>query len=251
MKIASTRTSLLATLAIATLLPLAGCDPEFPLVLPVDDEIASGYESLAVEWSRWAMAAPYTRSPVADPTGAWCNTSQSPELWFLAGTYEGAVERSCTIPEDTPLFFPLLSRLGLPSNAWVEQPGNYDDYVHGWGPQHQADSRANTCALTLRLDGVDLLEDTAERDEQLYAATTEPFAVEVNADNWWTARGHALPGGTYDYALADGHWALLQPLSPGPHVLELGGTVCTGDEGTPFETEATYHLLVEGTPELD
>ncbi len=42
----------------------------------------------------------------------------------------------------------------------------------------------------------------------------------------------------------DGHYAHLKALSPGDHVLELGGVICDG-QAVSFETAATYYLHVE------
>jgi hypothetical protein len=41
--------------------------------------------------------------------------------------------------------------------------------------------------------------------------------------------------------IGDGHYALIQPLTPGDHVIELGGSIC-GDY--PFSTAVTYVLHV-------
>jgi hypothetical protein len=141
------------------------------------------------------------------------------------------------------LFFPLLNSWVIPSDAWAE--ANYDYYVNIMAPTNLANNRANTCELTLRIDGEDLLEDTAERDAELWVALTEPFSVELDDDNWWTNLGSVKPGGTYNYALVGGHWALFKPLSPGEHTLEFGGKICDGDEVI-VEASAIYHLHVQG-----
>lgn len=238
------RTTLIASLASAALLPMAGCDTVGPLVLQSSDQTAEGYEVLAREWVRWASLIPYSESPINDPTGELCSVGQSDGLWFLAATYGGPAERDCTIPRNTALFFPLLNSYVIPDDAWVEA-GNYDYYVNTLAPTNLAKNRANTCELTLRIDGEDLLEDTAERDAELWVALTEPFSVELDDDNWWTNLGYVKPGGTYNYALVGGHWALFKPLSPGEHTLEFGGKVCSGD-AVIFETSVIYHLHVQG-----
>jgi hypothetical protein len=228
------RNFLLTTLGIATLLPMAGCDTEGPLVLQTSGNAVKAYEVLTEEWTRWALEAPAETNPIADTTGEHCHVGQGDGPWFLAGTFGGSVERECTIPADTPLFFPLVNRWCLPPDSWVEQPGNYEYYVNEWLPGYQSANRAHTCELTLRVDGVELLADTAERDEELYVAITEPFAI-----------------GDHSYVGADGHFGLFQPLPPGDHVLELGGKQCYDDGSIAFETAAIYHLHVEGDPEED
>jgi hypothetical protein len=100
-------------------------------------------------------------------------------------------------------------------------------------------NREVTCTLTLRLDGEDILANTAEIDEELWVDIYDPFKIKLDADNY--AGG---PGGKYPAALTAGHYALLTPLAPGDHTLELGGVQCEGDE-VYFETSATYHLHVD------
>ena len=69
----------------------------------------------------------------------------------------------------------------------------------------------------------------------------EPWELDINPDNWATQYG--LEGGPTP-AVTDGHFALLRPLEPGEHTLELGGTICDG-KTIDFETLATYTLTVE------
>ncbi|MEV7729467.1 hypothetical protein AB0P15_32845 [Streptomyces sp. NPDC087917] len=64
---------------------------------------------LAARWWKWALSAPSGRSPVADTTGEHAHWRQSPDVWFLAGTYGGRVVRRCTVPTGRPLFFPVIN----------------------------------------------------------------------------------------------------------------------------------------------
>lgn len=247
MNTSSIRNIIFIALSLA-LLPIAGCETEGPLVLQSSDKTVQAYEALTREWIRWALRTPHSTSPIADQTGEFCMVGQGDGPWFLAGTYGGPVERDCTIPEDTPLFFPLVNGWVVPSNAYGDNPVNYEYYVNTWIPNYMAKGRASTCELTLRIDGEDLLEDTAERDAELYVAVDEPFSIELNDDNHWAAQGYDKPGGTYKYTVAHGHWALFKPLEPGDHVLELGGKLCDAQGGVTFETRAVYNLHVEGNP---
>ncbi|MFD6417225.1 hypothetical protein [Streptomyces sp. NPDC060194] len=64
---------------------------------------------MAGRWWKWALSAPEERSPVRDETGEHAGWRQPADVWFLAGTYGGRVERRCTIPAGRPLFFPVLN----------------------------------------------------------------------------------------------------------------------------------------------
>jgi hypothetical protein len=222
----------------ALILSLAGCDDE-PVVAqddPVSEEL---YREAQEQWLDWALGQPHsTASPIADETGEFCDEGQHGKVWNLAGSFGGPVERTCTIPKRKYLFFPLVNRWVInPPDSWGSEE-EYLEFATEWFAWH----RENTCSLTLRLDGEDLVgEDLEALDEALYVVDLDPFDVDINADNWATEFGF-LGGPTT--TVADGHYALLRPLEPGEHTLEFGGVVCDG-EAIQFETSAVYHLDVQ------
>ena len=234
---------LITTLAFTA----SGCDKVGPLILQSNSHTEKAYSKLAKEWLRWTMAQPHSTGPILDETGASCANDQQGKVWFLAGTFGGAVERDCTIPEHKALYFPLINRWIIPNAESADEPEEIEGYLE-WIPDYFADYRAHTCELTLRLDGEDILPDLETLDAELYVEVLEPFDLYLNDDNWASQWGK--PGGHLPAAWVDGHWALLEPLSPGDHVLEFGGVIC--DEDTIyFETSATYYLHVEGDDDDD
>ncbi|MEZ4298818.1 MAG: hypothetical protein R3B70_27960 [Polyangiaceae bacterium] len=79
--------------------------------------------------------------------------------------------------------------------------------------------------------------------EDYFVDMQDPFEVYLNpADNFMSAGG--IAGGTMP-AVMSGHFAAIDPLSPGDHVLELGGKVCQNKHTVIFQTSATYLLHVE------
>lgn len=237
-----TKKTILSTLLALGATAVAGCNDEV-LVLQENPAKEALYEELAQRWSRWAMALPYTQSPISDETGERCGMGQEDDVWMLAGTWGGPVVRSCEIPAHTPLFFPIINRWVIPGLDPSYEPADVPAFI-AWVEGYFASNRAKTCQLALSLDGEPLLEDTAEIDEELYVAVEEPFEIELNDDNWATAYGKQ--GGTYSYSFVDGHWALLRPLPPGDHVLEFTGTTCNPDGSVLFTTSAVYELHVDG-----
>jgi hypothetical protein len=231
--------SLGLALAVGMLTTLTACDHDDPVVHQSSSAARHEYEKQVRNWTRWALEQPHsTASPIADTSGEFCDVDQSGQVWRLAGTFGGPVERSCTIPADRYLFFPLVNRWCIAPEGAYESPEAFQEFLHEYYPWN----REHTCILTLRLDGVDLLgDDLADLDEALYVDVYDTFITDINADNWATQYG--FEGGPTVTA-ADGHFALLRPLEPGEHVLEFGGTIC--DEGeVDFETSAVYHLTVE------
>ncbi len=197
-------------------------------------------QKLMREWTRWALGEPWSNGPVKDPTGAHCADGQDGKTWFLAGTTGGPVTRTCTIPKGKDLFFPLVNRFcAFPPEFYPDQASIDSDLVliHEW----YADQLAHTCSLTVKVDGQDAYDvGFEELVDDLYLETPGLFQMDMNADNFLSQYGVAggeMPGS------AAGHFARIKALPPGDHVVELGGSLCDGDDLW-FETSATYHLHV-------
>jgi hypothetical protein len=147
------------------------------------------------------------------------------------------VARSCAIPADTFLYFPLI-------NWWITAPAQFVDtpeevadlvhFAHGYFPRN----RGAVCSLTLRVDGQDVLANQGLLNAKLWVDTYDPFPVTLDDDNFFGGTGGLIPA-----ALTAGDYALLSPLSPGHHTIELGGAQCEHGELS-FETSAVYDLVV-------
>jgi hypothetical protein len=241
MMIDLTKKTLLSALLVLGVTAVAGCDDD-PLVHQDNPAGEKAYEELSKRWLEWALAQPYTQSAINDQTGEKCDVDQDDKVWMLAGTHGGPVTRSCEIPFNTPLFFPLVNRWIMPGLDPTDMPDDVPGFI-AWVESYFATQRSRACELHLTLDGEPLLADLEEIDQELYVAVTEPFDVYLNADNWATVYGKQE--GVYPLTFIDGHWALLQPLPPGDHVLEFGGTTCNAAGGVQFMTSAVYELHVE------
>jgi hypothetical protein len=195
------------------------------------------YRTLAKGWLKWAMGQPYSTGPIEDPTGASCGIDQRGPVFYLAGTDGGPAERDCDIPRNKALFIPLVNHWIIPPEEFVDTPEEMAEFI-AFAESYFPENRAYTCQLDLRLDGEDILADTAERDEEFWTEIYDPFPIVLDDDNFTGG-----PGGLFPAALTAGHYALLKPLSRGPHTLELAGVIC--DETTVyFETSVVYNLDV-------
>ena len=84
-------------------------------VLPLKAHaFGTSYEKLAEGFVGWALQGP--NNPILDTDGRYCALGQSGPVWYLGGTFGGAVVRSCTIPEGKSLFFPVFD------GFWVQYP---------------------------------------------------------------------------------------------------------------------------------
>lgn len=95
----------LAALAVVS---AAGCGP----VMTTAGEPVSASAELQGEWWTWAASEPEETNPVADEDGSACDRNQPEDVWFLAGSFGGEVERECTVPEGRPIVFPLVNLFG-------------------------------------------------------------------------------------------------------------------------------------------
>jgi hypothetical protein len=195
-------------------------------------------DKLMIGWVRWAESLPWLDGPIKDQTGEHCADGQDGPVWYLAGTAGGPVVRECDIPAGKQLFFPLLNTWAPLYPEWFpseEAIASILVFLEGYYDAKQA----GTCALTLRVDGQDVMPDFETMNEELYIRVSEPFEIDVHdehSNSQYVAGGVMLANGV-------GHYALLQPLTPGDHVVEFGGTNC----GIyPFSTSATYLLHIGG-----
>jgi hypothetical protein len=168
-------------------------------------------------WWQWAFSATTKRDPVRDLTGAHCTARQSGPVWFLAGSYEtDKVIRSCTVPADTYVFFPLINfqatdEEGATSCADLADSLNY-----------RSDSIVRLYA-TIDGKAVPDLESRRERSPRCF----DPYEF-IGGDS----------SGIY-ITSSDGFWIMLEPLPTGPHVLTFGGEI----DG--FTQDITYNLEVK------
>ena len=70
-------------------------------------------EGLAARWVQWGAATNYDCNPIADETGSCADAEQPEDVWFLAGCFGGTVNRTCTIPANKKIFFPVF-------NIWMK-----------------------------------------------------------------------------------------------------------------------------------
>ncbi len=179
---------------------LGGTQPPAPL--PYNEDSAEG---LAARWVRWAASIGVDESPIADTTGAHAGLRQPDDVWFLAGTFGGTVERHCTIPAGRRIFLPAFNMWQYPAHR--AEP---IDLPHAYGE--------------LSVDGTPVPLDTV--------TTGAPFTVSG-------VRNNPVTGGTRTVtATVWGMWKLLDGLPPGDHTI-----VISGGDGEGFDIAATYQIV--------
>jgi len=237
-------------LALGVLLALALATP-MALAKKVEEPAGTTAE-LAAAWTKWAYSKPVDEdSPLI---GSYAGTDRcdgtplSPtqvETWFLAGTTNGdPVVRTCTMPAETQLFFPIVSALVFPffpgenkknqrelAIAFIDAVENDPDF-----------------SMSVTVDGTEVGSD------QIVRALSPVFTFTLPEKNAFDCPQckppFDVPGDKYNHASADGLWVTLPPLPPGDHTIhfemsapnmELDPTN-PGPEG--FSQNNTYHLTV-------
>jgi hypothetical protein len=199
------------------------------LALIVAAPIASGQETsqdqnlgeLTAAWWSWAMTDP---SPLEGnyKGGEQCEGEFVEGVFFLAGTTGGTAERTCTVPADTPLLFPVVNVVC--SEAFTNPP---DPKPYTKCAKNILDAALEDSETFATLDGQDL---------QIQRIASGRFDWTIESDN----NPFGLPAGTYD-AASDGLWVYLpEGLEPGKYTLEFGGSFFGGG----FSVDTTYTLRV-------
>jgi hypothetical protein len=228
-------------MALGVLLALALASPMALAQVEQRAQASGTSEELVTAWWQWALSKPANSNPLfgGDPnySDKQCDgtplSGTSTKTWFLAGTFDGsAVERTCTVPPDRQIFFPVLNV------ATIADPGETEESLlaqaHAYLDAVLADP---DFSMIVTVDGTQLQDASIVRADAGLFTGTSP-----------------LLHGKYT-AVADGFWVTLPPLSAGEHTIHWEVSApnvdtdpnTTGVEG--FFQDNTYHLtVVQGKP---
>ena len=195
------------------------------------------YQVWSAKWWQWVISQPAATNPVLDTTGAQCKNGQpSGSVWFLAGTFGGAAERTCYVPSGKALFFPLYNSACL--SGTFNSDGTFTIHYPEKTPkpvsveqQCAAAGLGTVSNLQATLDGVSI------PNLDKYRVQSSIFRVTIPAGDI-TGLGPAT-----GKAASDGYWLMLTPLSTGTHNLHFAVTT-TFPDGSTNAVDVTYHLVV-------
>lgn len=183
------------------------------------------YGQWTANFWKWVISIPQQNNPNNDPTGQKCAISQNDKVWYLAPTFGGTAERTCTIPAGKPILFPLL----VGECNYLENP------------ELKTESQLRTCAMQgnegsrsmeVTIDGVKL------KNLENYRVQSPSFNVTWPENNFSSVK----PGTTN--AVSDGFWVFLKPLSPGKHELEFSASIIDPSGTNNYNTHVKDHLIV-------
>jgi hypothetical protein len=194
--------------------------------------------TLTGEWWQWAMSIPTSVNPLLDTTGDNCMVGQRGSIWFLGGVNGGgSAERTCSVPEGLPVFFPVTNIIFANSpNVCGQGPENFTVKFMRGVVKPLVDSFRN---LSVTVDGQDVKKTLLQRVQ------SDPFEVALPEDNLFVApcstqTPPGSPAGIYSPAVDDGYYVALPPLKLGSHTIHFHADNADGT----VAQDVVYHVTV-------
>jgi len=182
-------------------------------------------EKQTEKWWKWALSYNSTASPITDTTGERCGEGNvAKDMFYLASTIGGSVERSCEITDEQEILLPVLTAF-----CYVGGTCLTDQVVNDTKQMEE-----ETMKALESVSGIDATLNGKPLNLEKSRVTTELFKLEATSNN-----PYGLPDGEYK-AVADGYFVLLKPLNEGKHELNFKGSLPQFS----YETDVTYHLNV-------
>jgi hypothetical protein len=187
------------------------------------------YENWTARWWQWVHNVPPDQNVNFDSTGEFCHVGQEGPVWFLGPSFGEQYERSCTIPSDKAILFPVnTGECDYISSPDAKTPEDLSDCA----------SEGNKGGIMrASVDGISL------KNLEAYRVTSPLFNITIPENNVFGS-----PAGTSG-AIADGFWVFLEPLSSGQHEVSFAVNVLD-DPATPttdesYSTDIIYNVTVK------
>jgi len=223
--------------AIAALLFVACPAPSHadgPRVAPVHGSPAGqSYGRWAAEWWQWAIGVPAAANPLLDTTGERCQQRQLGDVWFLAGSFgTDPVIRTCTIPTNTSLFFPMIN------NAYFAFLNDPPDTRTEAAVREMARCPEPVTELSVVVDGFAIRNPfryfTGRKGSQ-----SPVFYAQLPPDNL-IGDESVVPELLLSPAAEEGYYLFLRPLRAGEHTISIAAVGCFPG----FSQNITYNITV-------
>lgn len=188
------------------------------------DGFGLSYGDWSARWWEWLLSIPAATNPNLSTGRVDCSVGQAGDVWFLAGSFGGTAQRSCTIPQGKALFFPMI-------NTIVYMPGEKETLNDLRQQAAAFVDKTNLASLTCTIDGAPCALDLKRT-----RATSPTFSIIPPQD------GLIPPDALKPRPeiVSDGYWIKLKPLPAraAPYVVRFGGA-----SGS-VKVDVTYRLYV-------
>jgi hypothetical protein len=179
------------------------------------------YAEWTAKWWQWVLSIAKTENPLIDETGKNCANNQSGPVWFLAGTLKGPAERSCIIPADKAILFPVIN-----VEASVAEGDGTTDEDLAARAKFEMDQITDMRAM---------ISGTNVSELKQYRIQSPSFNAALPTDNVL-----GLPAQTTKM-ISEGYWLFLKPLEPGTYDLNSFGSCLAGR----IRIGVSYHLTIK------
>jgi hypothetical protein len=188
---------------------------------PESNPYGRSYGEWTARWWQWVFSIPKSKNPLIDETGKNSAENQSGPVWFLAGTLRGPAERSCTVPANNAILFPVINF----EASIAEGDGTTEEELAAH-VKFEMDQIRDVWAI---INGGKLDNLTQ------YRIRSPLFTGSLSADNVL-----GLPAQTTEM-MSEGYWLFLRPLQPGKYDLYSFGSCLAGR----IKIGISYHLTIE------
>ena len=179
------------------------------------------FEEWTAEWWQYVYSIPVPDNPISDLVGTNCMLGQHGPVWFLVGSFSSMpVMRTCSIPEDRALLFPLINiaNIAFPTDSidlLRAQIAPFIDAVH---------------KLSVEVDG------EAIKGLRDFRIKSVPFSIALPPNGLFPLDVclESPPLGVCSPTVSDGFWVMLKPLSAGEHTIHIFG------QSGEFKQDITY-----------
>lgn len=180
-----------------------------------------GFPEWTAYWWKWLISIPRFRNPAFDDTGEFGGTFQcTPDVWFLAGTFGGSADRSCTVPTGKAILYPVINyECSFADQTYVTTEQGLEKRC-----KTEMDQIGD---LYAKLDGEEI-------ELRNYRVKSGCFTIDIPTNNCIGA-----VAGTTTMA-SDGFWLFFDNLPRGRHELISFGSCLAGR----IKIGCTYHLII-------
>jgi hypothetical protein len=189
-----------ATALVAIVAQTAGASPGHSVAFsPNAHPFGQTYVRWAEDWGNWALGTPVDVNPFVNPDNCGPGPSSS-KAWLLAGSFDGTVIASCTVPTGKGLL--------------ISPAGNFcSGATNGFTTQEEL----TDCALAGVTDITDVrvtVDGHRVKHITRYFLTTPVFGLDIQANNLFGVDAQTTP------AVVVGEFVMVHPLRPGEHTIE-------------------------------
>ena len=219
------------------------------------------YGEWAIAWWQWALATSASVNPLLDPRSSACDIGVQPaHVRFIGGNFGGGagdppVERHCTVPAGTALFFPVLNGVwastptpkhgcDVAGDPWYgTRPGDpgYRVFLDTVYKPAGIDPKNPKGSLTLTVD-----KEPIHGIEQRYLISRVFFHAVLAKYNIFDAilKADCFDSINLSPDVTFGYYIFLAPLPPGRHTLRWKADATLPILGK-LHQDVTYHITVQ------